>query len=106
MRDDTLRRVWSTLRSLRDNAPETFVGVEYVADLHKALDLLEALGHNTSGWRIPPGQMPRRPGTGETLDSPGGRYVAGKYFRMKLDAVLGFFSIQDRPIGFKPPSQD
>lgn len=105
-RDDTLRRALSSLRAIRDNVPQNFIPESYVSEYHKALDLLQELGHDTCGWRIPHGQIAIRPGTGETLTSPGGRYVSGNYFRMKVDTVLGYFIISGHPIAFTPPDRD
>lgn len=105
MSDDTLTRVFARLQALRDNLPAGLVPETFVAEYHKALGALKELGYDTDEWAIPVAQIAAVPGTGDTLTGPGRRFVAESYFRMQLDTVLAYFTVADRPIGFRPPSR-
>jgi len=96
---------------MKDNLPKTMeVDQKYVAEYHGILDDLEAAtGTDLRKFRIPQGEIhPQVSGgnyiTGETHYS--GRQVCERaYLVMKVDGVLGFFSIKLSPkkkeFGFK-----
>jgi hypothetical protein len=97
---------------MKDNLPTTFeVDQKYVGEYHQILDQLQtASGSNLNNFRVPASEIhPEVSGgnyiTGEVHHS--GRQVCEtNYLKMKVDAVLGFFTIKTaskkKEFGFKP----
>jgi len=108
---DEIAKAYTLLSSIKANAPNNFaVDQSWVDDFHAALAQVEkATGLSLQEFRIPDADMHRETAggnylTGETYYS-GRTVVERSRFMMKVDAVLGYFSLQkDRPtkgqIGF------
>lgn len=112
MSQDQLAQAYARLKSMKDNLPKTLeVENKYVAEYHQIIDLLEsASGSDLKAFRVPQSEIhPETSGgnyiTGEVHYS--GRQVCERnYVMMKIDGVLGFFTIKAAPkakeFGFKP----
>ncbi len=85
---DLIRRAYVNLKSVRDNLPEHGYIVEKTlfAMFNRALAELQAAGKNVSEWRMPPDAAGR---------------IDTSEFRAKIDAILMYFTVQQRvQIGF------
>lgn len=111
---DQLLRAYARLKALRENVVEHDVAETYVLEYHEILDQVEGTGIELEEFRIPVNQLGQKvtswnPRTGHKTLSKG-TFVAGTYFRSKLDAVLMYFSFSagseetPREIGFTPPA--
>jgi hypothetical protein len=105
MSDDQLKRVLIALQAIYDNAPDR-IDQEYVSQYHEQLDRLTAAGYEVNEWRIPAGWLKPRVQrrnyiTGaEIYTEP----LLDQYkFFTKLQAVLGFFTIEGKKVGFEAP---
>jgi hypothetical protein len=108
---DEIAKAYTLLSSIKANAPKNFaVDQSWVNDFHSALDQVEkATGLSLQEFRIPHAELHRETSggnylTGETHYS-GRTVIERARFMLKVDAVLGYFSLQkDRPtkgqIGF------
>lgn len=111
MSQDQLAQAYARLKSLKENLPQTFeADSKYIEEYHQILDLLQkASGSDLSSFRVPADTIyPQTSGgnyiTGEVHYS--GRKVCERSFlMMKIDGMLGFFSIVTAPkrkeFGFK-----
>jgi hypothetical protein len=115
---DKLSKAYARLTSLQQlltkNLRGGFIGEQYVAEYHAALDQLEEAGYDLGDFRIPASSL--------RLRSTGGNYLTGEkfwgkepevehgVFLMKLQAVLSYFSLTTqsppRKIGFAGPSRN
>lgn len=112
MSQEELAQAYARLKSMKDNLAKTHeVDRKYIVEYHRILDQLEAAtGSKLHDFRVPDTEIhPQISGgnyiTGEVHYS--GRQVCERsYLAMKVDAVLGFFTIKtaSRPkeFGFKP----
>jgi hypothetical protein len=115
--NDTLIRIYSTLKSLRANLPNIHVNnsmewpqLQVYID---ALDKLETLGVDVSDFRIPPDMLKNERVQAnsindETVDT-GRSSVTEGYLKTKLDALLTYFDLNTdkssgkTQIGFQAP---
>jgi hypothetical protein len=93
----TLLEAYARLKSLRQNLPEQRVPLQYVAEYHQVLDLLESALLNLQGFRIPQSavravEVGRSHLSGE-IHHEGDSYCDRSFFLMKVDAVLAMFEI-------------
>jgi hypothetical protein len=97
---------------MKDNLPENFeVDQKYVEEYHQILDLLQsASGSDLENFRVPASEI--------HPEVSGGNFITGQvtysdrqvcersYLMMKVDGVLGFFTIKtaskSKEFGFKP----
>ncbi len=108
---DKLRRAFSTLTSLKQNVLEEghHLHERYVTEYHRVVDGLEKQGMDLTEFKIPQSELKPILASynglsGESTYSDD-NYVQKTFFLMKLDALLGYFSltIDDKKphIGFK-----
>jgi hypothetical protein len=111
--DDELRRALMRLNALRNNIPSDRSSLEaatYIADYHHVLDRIAQLGYDVSDFRVPAAWVKSQAlvttygGEAKTMMPPA---VETTLFCSKLDAVLGYFELDEAktPIGFNPPDQ-
>ncbi len=106
---DKLRRAFSILNSLKQNVPQNHeISEKYVIEYHRVLEELQKQGIDIQEFKIEPAQVKPRlissnSLTGERTYSEG-KYIERSFFLMKLDSLLGYFTltIEDRKpqIGF------
>jgi hypothetical protein len=111
MSQDQLAQAYARLKSLKENLPQAFeADSKYIEEYHQILDLL----HNVSGSDLTSFKVPANMIYPQTS---GGNYITGEvhysgrkvcersYLMMKIDGMLGFFSIVTAPkrkeFGFK-----
>ena len=112
MSQDQLAQAYARLNSMKKNLPERFeADQKYIEEYHQILDLLERTsGSDLKAFRVPASEIQR--------ETTGGNYITGEeyysgrqvcersYLSMKIDGVLGFFSIKtaskSKEFGFKP----
>lgn len=111
MSQGQLALAYARLNSMKENLPKRFeADSKYIEEYHQILDLLQtASGNDLKSFRIPANEIhPETTGgnsiTGEVYYS--GRQVCERiYLMMKIDGVLGFFTIINAPkrkeFGFK-----
>jgi hypothetical protein len=115
---DRLYRAYARLTSLQQllttNLRGGFVGTQYVAEYHGALDQLEQAGFDSADFRIPPPGLRRRATggnylSGETYYSDGPEVEHG-VFLMKVQAAISYFTLvtesPQRKIGFAGSSNN
>ena len=108
---DRLRRAYAFLSSLKQNLPQTIhpVHERYVREYHTIIDDLKQLGFDLEQFRIPEPELKHK---AVSIDMMTGRdeyskdrYVEKAFLLVKLDALLGYFTlvIDDKKpaIGFK-----
>ena len=106
MNQDEVAQAYARLKSMQDNLPKHFeVDRKYVAEYHAILDLLQtASGSNLSGFRVPDTDIHDEVSGGNTITGKtyysGRRVVQRSDLMMKVDGVLGFFTI--KTVGFNP----
>ena len=107
---DKLRRAFATLSSLRQNLPENYrLHEKYIIEYHKIIDDLRDQKIDLDEFRIPEREVKpilvQSNYLTEESEYSRERYVEKAYFLMKLDALLGYFTltIDDKKprIGFK-----
>lgn len=101
-------QAYALLTSLRDNLPKDFtIEEKYVEQFHAVLETLEReSSHKLDSFRVPASEVRHR--LEGKNDLTGDRFYSDNpeceraFFVMKLDAVLNFFSIQEKgkTIGF------
>ncbi len=111
MDQDILREVMVSLTAQRKNLPEHADPLDkmYADNFHEQLDLLQKAGFDVSRFRIPESQIQSHPMTyatddGEPIQYTRERYVSRSILLTKIDTVLGYFTLSDKQIGFRPPS--
>ncbi len=111
MSQDQLAQAYARLKAMKDNLPKSYeVDRKYIVEFHQILDLLQsASGSDLKNFRISDSEIhPQVSGgnyiTGETHYS-GLQVCDRNYFAMKVDAVLGYFTIKTaskpKEFGFK-----
>ena len=111
MSQDELAQAYARPKSMKDNLPTTFeVDQKYVAEYDQILDGLQAAsGSNLNNFRVPASEIHAETAGGNVITGEvyySGRLVCEtRYLKMKVDAVLGFFTIKASPkkkeVGFK-----
>ena|SRR3989338_1661033 len=111
-KDDKIIRLYSRLKSLRDNLPQHDILHErYVNEYHGILvELQKVATLDLSEFRIPDGELKRRVISGNYVTGEvkysNERECAKHYFLAKIDAILGYFEIkfsskeEEKRIGF------
>lgn len=109
-KQDTFARTYAMLAALRENIAQMGdVDEIYVREFHDVLDMLESIGIEVSGFRIPDSEVaPHLRSfnriTGESVYSTK-KYVPRRLILIKLDAILGYFKIttaeKPKSIGFQ-----
>jgi hypothetical protein len=101
---DVLNRAYATISSLRQNLPERFyVSQPYVDEYHRAIEKLANEGLDLGEFRVPAGELRRRPMVHNTIDGTTeyGRVaeVERSLFLVKIDAVLAYLKLLDEESG-------
>ena len=104
MNQDQLAQAYARLKSMKDNLPKYFeVDSKYVDQYHEILSLLQtASDTDLSGFRVPESDIHNEVSGGNMMSGQvfySGRKVLQRTdLMMKIDAVLGFFTIKQ--VGF------
>ncbi len=103
MSQDQLTQAYARLKAMKDNLPDNYeVDQKYLDEYHQILDLLQtASGSDLKAFRVQASEIHR--------ETTGGNYISGEvyysdrlvceraYLAMKIDGVLGFFTIKTAP---------
>jgi|SRR5450759_5124396 len=107
--DGTVKRVLAALDAIRSNVPER-LDERDVAQYHGELDRLESAGYDVQEWRIPESWFEKQSVKSQSyIDSSRKSYyrpfVYQYRFLTKIDALLGFFQIEGKKVGFEAPAK-
>ena len=104
-----LKRVLAALDAIRSNVPNQ-LDEKDVAQYHEELDRLESLNYDVQEWRIPESWLEKQSVKSQSyIDSSRKSYyppfVYQYRFLTKIDALLGFFQIEGKKVGFEAPAK-